>query len=60
MILTYAEIADTAAQKREPVASPLILASGYVTVWLGFAVAATVLQFALVQITLLDVGRASP
>ena len=60
MILTYAEIADTAAQKREPVASPLTLASGYVTVWLGFAVAATVLQFALVQVTLLDAGRASP
>ena len=30
MILTYAEIADTAARKREPAASPLVLAAGYV------------------------------
>ena len=30
MILTYAEIADTAARKREPVASPIILTAGYV------------------------------
>ena len=37
MILTYAEIADTAARKREPVVSPLVLAAGYVAVWLGFA-----------------------
>ncbi len=60
MILTYAEIADTAARQREPAASPLVLASGYVAVWLGFAAAATVLQFALTQVTLLDAGRASP
>ncbi len=60
MILTYAEIADTAARKREPAASPLILASGYVSVWLGFALAATALQFALMQVTWLDAGRASP
>ena len=37
MILTYAEIADTAARKREPVVSPLVLMAGYVAVWLGFA-----------------------
>ena len=60
MILTYAEIADTAARKREPAASPLVLAAGYVAVWLGFAVAATALQFALTQVTLLDAGRSSP
>ena len=45
MILTYAEIADTAARKREPVVSPLILTAGYVAVWLGFALAAALLQW---------------
>ena len=40
MILTYAEIADTAARKGEPVVSPLVLTAGYVAVWLGFALAA--------------------
>lgn len=47
MILTYAEIADTAAQKREPVVSPMVLTAGYVTVWLGFALAAALLQWTL-------------
>ena len=49
MILTYAEIADTAARKREPVVSPLILTAGYVAVWFGFALAAASLQFALAR-----------
>jgi predicted metal-binding membrane protein len=48
MILTYAEIADTAARKREPVVSPLVLASGYVAVWLGFALGAASIQTALI------------
>jgi predicted metal-binding membrane protein len=47
MILTYAEIADTAARKGEPVVSPLVLIAGYLTVWLGFALAV-----ALAQVTL--------
>jgi predicted metal-binding membrane protein len=47
MILTYAEIADTAARKRETVVSPLILTAGYVMVWLGFAVMAAALQATL-------------
>jgi predicted metal-binding membrane protein len=59
MILTYAETADTAARQREPAASPLYLTAGYIAVWLGFAVAATALQFALTQAALLDAGRAS-
>ena len=59
MILTYAEIADTAARQREPVASPLVLTAGYVAVWLGFAVAATALQAALTQTVVLDAGRTS-
>jgi predicted metal-binding membrane protein len=60
MVLTYAEIADTAARKQEPAASPLVLAAGYISVWLGFAVVATALQFALTQLALLDGGRPSP
>ena len=57
MILTYAEIADTAARKGEPVVSPLILTTGYVAVWLGFALAAALLQWALASAGLLDGGR---
>jgi len=60
MILTYAEIADTAAQKRETVVSPLILTAGYVAVWLGFALFATLLQWSLARAGLVvggSVGR---
>ena len=57
MILTYAEIADTAARKREAVISPLTLTAGYVAVWLGFALAAAWLQWALAGSGLLDPGR---
>jgi predicted metal-binding membrane protein len=57
MVLTYAEIADTAARKREPVVSPLILVAGFVAVWFGFAVAAALLQFALLQAGLVEGGR---
>jgi predicted metal-binding membrane protein len=56
MILTYAEIADTAARKREPVVSPLILTAGYVAVWFGVALVAALLQFALARAGLLDGG----
>jgi predicted metal-binding membrane protein len=60
MILTYAEIADTAVHKGEPVVSPLVLAFGYVVVWLGFAVVATVLQIALTRAELLDSSKPAP
>jgi predicted metal-binding membrane protein len=59
MIVTYAQIADTAARKGEPVVSPLVLTAGYVGVWLGFAVAATALQAALTSVALLDAAMAS-
>ncbi len=49
MILTYAEIADTAARKGELVVSPFVLAGGYIAVWLGFALIATSLQVLLTQ-----------
>jgi predicted metal-binding membrane protein len=56
MLLTYAEIADTAAAKGERVASPLLLAAGYGAVWLGFAAAAAVLSLVLRPAGLLDDG----
>jgi predicted metal-binding membrane protein len=59
MVLTYAEIAETAAARREPVASPLTLTAGYTVVWLGFALAATLLQWGLARLTLLDPAMAS-
>jgi predicted metal-binding membrane protein len=56
MILTYAEIADTAARKGERIVSPFMLAAGYTVVWLGFALAATLLQYVLSRTALLDTG----
>jgi predicted metal-binding membrane protein len=47
MILTYAEIADTAAHKSEPVVSPFILSFGYAAIWIAFALLAASLQVAL-------------
>ncbi len=59
MIVTYAQIADTAARKGEPAVSPLVLTAGYIVVWLGFAVAATALQVALTRVALIDSAMAS-
>jgi predicted metal-binding membrane protein len=59
MILTYAEIADTAARKGERIVSPWVITAGYIAAWLGFAVAAALLQGALTQAALLDAGSAS-
>jgi predicted metal-binding membrane protein len=53
MIVTYAEIADTAARKGETIVSPLVLTAGYAAVWLGFALCATVLQTTLMHTALL-------
>ena len=50
MILTYAEIADTAARQGERVASPLVLTAGYLAVWLGVALAMTPLQVVLMSV----------
>ncbi len=58
MILTYAEIADTAAAKGEPVVSPFALALGYAAVWIAFALAATLLQNVLARFALLDTAMA--
>jgi predicted metal-binding membrane protein len=59
MIVTYAQIADTAARKGERAVSPLVLTAGYIAVWLGFALAATMLQVALTRAALLDPAMAS-
>jgi predicted metal-binding membrane protein len=59
MILTYAEIADTAARKGEPIVSPLVLAGGYGLVWAGFAVLASAAQIVLTRLALIDASMAS-
>jgi predicted metal-binding membrane protein len=59
MILTYAQIADTAARKGEHIVSPFVLAAGYVLVWLGFAVLAALLQGAMTHTGVLDAASAS-
>jgi predicted metal-binding membrane protein len=56
MIVTYAEIADTAARKGEPVVSPIVLTAGYVAVWLGFSVAGALAQWMLAREGLLEGG----
>jgi predicted metal-binding membrane protein len=59
MIMTYAEIADTAARKGERIVSPLTIAGGYTAVWLGFAALATVAQYLLTRAAVLDSAMAS-
>ena len=62
MIMTYADIATTAAAKGEPAASPLFLTAGYIGVWLCAAVVLATLQGLLGHLTALDDGMsvASP
>jgi len=59
MILTYAEIADTAARKGERIVSPVVLAAGYLVMWFAYAVAATIAQVAFTKLALLDTGMGS-
>jgi len=59
MILTYAEIADTAARKGEPVVTPFMIAAGYLAVWFGFVAVATAAQIALTRAALLDATMTS-
>ena len=59
MILTYAEIADTAARKGERIVSPFVIAAGYSVIWLGFALLATLAQLLFTRVALLDTGMAS-
>jgi predicted metal-binding membrane protein len=54
MIFTYADLAETAAAKGEPAASPLVLTAGYILVWLGAAVALTALQITFARLAFID------
>ncbi|MFL5258993.1 MAG: DUF2182 domain-containing protein [Hyphomicrobiales bacterium] len=44
MLSTYLDIAEAAGAKRMSVASPFLLVTGYIAVWLSFALAAALLQ----------------
>jgi predicted metal-binding membrane protein len=59
MVLAYADIAETAAARREKVVSPLVLTLGYMVVWLGFAAIAAALQWVLARLALLDPALAT-
>jgi predicted metal-binding membrane protein len=59
MIVTYADLAETAATKGEPAASPLVLTAGYVAVWLAVALLLAALQLGLARLSLLDPAMAS-
>lgn len=59
MILTYADIAETATAKGEQVPSPFVLTAGYLGVWLGVAVLLSGLQLTLAQLSLIDPAMAS-
>jgi predicted metal-binding membrane protein len=59
MILTYADLAETAAKQAEPAASPLILAAGYVSIWLGAAFGLAATQMLLVRLAVLDPAMAT-
>jgi predicted metal-binding membrane protein len=54
MLVTYAEIAETAAKKGERIVSPLVLAGGYGLVWLAFALVASAAQLLLARLALID------
>jgi predicted metal-binding membrane protein len=62
MVMTYADLSETAAAKGEPAASPAILTAGYIAVWLGAAVILTALQATLLRLDLFDarIGFANP
>ncbi|MEL7272562.1 MAG: DUF2182 domain-containing protein [Pseudomonadota bacterium] len=52
LIRTYADIADVAAGKGEPVVPIIYLVAGYLTVWLGFAALAAAVQTIMVSVGL--------
>jgi predicted metal-binding membrane protein len=58
MILTYADIAETAARKGEKIVSPFALAIGYTVIWFGFSAVAALVQIASIQAALLDANMA--
>jgi predicted metal-binding membrane protein len=59
MILTYADLVETAARKGEPAASPLVLTAGYVSIWLGAASVLAATQLLLMRLAVLDPAMAT-
>jgi len=59
MILTYAELAETAAKKDELAAPPLFLTAGYVSIWHGAAFVLAATQLLLVRLAVLDPAMAT-
>ena len=59
MIMTYADIADIAASKKERIVSPFVLAAGYAAVWFGFSLCAALTQIMMTQTALLDANMTS-
>src|SRR5262245_1742851 len=49
MILTYAEIADTAARKGECIVSPFVLSAGYANIWIFYSLLASIAELAVVS-----------
>ena len=58
MILTYTEIADTAARQSKHVVSPFVLVSGYTLVWLGFAGIAALVHSIVARAGLIEAATA--
>jgi predicted metal-binding membrane protein len=59
MIVTYADLAETAAAKGEPTATPLVLTAGYVGTWLSVAAGLAALQILFVRFSLVDPAMAT-
>jgi len=59
MIVTFADLAETAATKGEPSGSPLTLIAGYVAVWFAAAAAFTALQVLFTRWSMLGADMAS-
>jgi predicted metal-binding membrane protein len=59
MLVTYAEIAETAAKKGERIVSPLVLAGGYGLVWFVFALVASAAQLLLTRLAFIDSAMAT-
>jgi predicted metal-binding membrane protein len=59
MIVTYADLTETAAAKREPAGSPLMLIGGYIAVWFAAAAVFTALQGLLTRWAILGADMAS-
>ena len=58
MVMTYADLCETAAAKGEPAASPLDLVAGYLAVWLAAALFLAALQLLFMRLALLDPAMA--